>query len=159
MSFLLDPPLLIASGIAIEKVLPEDQRDQAEMAVDTVFLGISTLLYTKAPVPGLGLFWKPFRSANSRDFMLNSGVFHFRYESPGWRTHTAAIATFATYPLWLKLGRRIGQRLVASKAPVAATANGNGASNGNGNGILPAGTAPLRVTGAAASGAAAASAN
>lgn len=108
MSFLLDPGLLVASGAAIERLLPERQRNVAEMTTLATFMGVSSALYANSP--GLGIFWKPFGSKNGRDFMLNSGVFHFDSENPGWRTHLAAGAIFATYPLWLKLGRRLGTR-------------------------------------------------
>lgn len=106
MSFLLDPPLLVAGGVAIETLVPEDQRDLAEAATIVTFLGVSIALYLNAP--GLGLFWKPFRAKNGRDFMWNSGILRFRSGDAGWRTHLVAAAIFATYPLWLRLGRWLG---------------------------------------------------
>jgi hypothetical protein len=121
VSFLLDPGLLLASGAAIEGAIPDDRKDAAELATIVTFLGISTALYANAP--GLGLFWKPFRATGGRDFMLNSGIFHFRHDRPGWRTHTVALAILATYPLWLRAGRRLGSRSRASRhAPPAETA-------------------------------------
>lgn len=108
MSFLLDPGLLVASGMAIERLVPEDRRGLAELATITTFMGVSGALYANAP--GLGILWKPFRARGPRDFMLNSGVFHFDAEDPGWPTHLLAGAIFSTYPLWLKLGRRLGRR-------------------------------------------------
>lgn len=118
MSFLLDPGLLVASGVAIENLVAEDQRDVAELATIGTFMAVSSALY--ANTPGLGVFWKPFGSANGRDFMLNSGVFRFEYERPGWVTHAIAGTIFATYPLWLRLGRRIGRR-VRQRRLVAAS--------------------------------------
>lgn len=106
MSFLLDPGLLVASGVAIERVVPDERRDAVELATIATFLGVSTALYANAP--GLALLWKPFRSKGGRDFMLNSGVFHFHAERPGWRTHAVAAGLFASYPLWLRAGRRLG---------------------------------------------------
>ena len=73
MSFLLDPPLLFASGVLIERALPQERRDVAEAATLGVFFGGSFGLYNN--VPGLGLLWRPFRARNGRDFMWNSGVF------------------------------------------------------------------------------------
>ena len=73
MSFLLDPPLLFASGVLIERRLPSDRRDIAEAATLGVFFGGSFGLYNN--VPGLGMLWRPFRAQNGRDFMWNSGVF------------------------------------------------------------------------------------
>ena len=108
MSFLLDPPLLVASGVLIEKALPEEHRDLAEAATMATFIGISVALYLEAP--GLGMFWKPFGSDNGRDFMVNSGVFKVDTDKAGWRTDVVSAAIYATYPLFLKLGRRIGAR-------------------------------------------------
>lgn len=109
MSFLFDPPLLFASGVLIERRLPSDRRDLAEAATLGVFFGGSFGLYQN--VPGLGLLWRPFRARDGRDFMWNSGVFGVRTERLGWPMHAWAGAIFATYPLFLKLGRRAARLL------------------------------------------------
>jgi hypothetical protein len=109
MSFLLDPPLLFASGVLIERQLPEDRRDVAESATLGVFFGGSFGLYNN--VPGLGVLWRPFRAQNGRDFMWNSGVFGVQTDKAGWQLHAAAAAIFATYPFYIKLGRKLGRRL------------------------------------------------
>ncbi|MEE2854327.1 MAG: hypothetical protein VX424_16950 [Actinomycetota bacterium] len=106
MSFLLDPPLLMASGALIERHVPPDRRDVAEAAVLGIFFGGSFGLYHD--VPGLGLLWRPFRARNGRDFMWNSGVFGVDTAKAGWPLHAAAAAIFATYPLFIKIGRRFG---------------------------------------------------
>lgn len=111
MSFLLDPPMLIASGVLIERMLPEEQRDVAEAATMGTFIGISFALYLEAP--GLGMLWKPSGSKNGRDFMVNSGVFRVNPDETGWRTDVVSAAIYATYPLFLKLGRHIGRRPAA----------------------------------------------
>jgi hypothetical protein len=107
MSFALDPPLLIASGVLIERNVPSDRRDVAEAAVLGVFFGGSFGLYNN--VPGLGVLWRPFRARNGRDFMWNSGVFGVNTAEAGWPLHAAAGAIFATYPFFIKLGRRLGR--------------------------------------------------
>lgn len=107
MSFVLDPPLLVASGVLIERNVPGDRRDVAEAAVLGVFFGGSFGLYNN--VPGLGILWRPFRARNGRDFMWNSGVFGVRSEGARWPLHAAAGAIFATYPFFIKLGRRLGR--------------------------------------------------
>lgn len=106
MSFLLDPPLLMASGALIERHVPPERRDVAEAAVLGIFFGGSFGLYNN--VPGLGLLWRPFRARNGRDFMWNSGVFGVKTEQGGWPLHAAAAAIFATYPFFIKMGRRFG---------------------------------------------------
>lgn len=107
MSFLLDPPLLVASGILIERSLPADRRDVAEAATLGVFFGGSFGLYNN--VPGLGVLWRPFRARNGRDFMWNSGLFGVRTETAGWPLHASAAGIFATYPFFIKLGRRLAR--------------------------------------------------
>ena len=101
MSFLIDPPLLAASGAAYartggERLLP------AAAATTAVFWGVGGALYTNrdctAPLVRL------FRSRDGQDFMINSGVLRIRYRPSALRTHLAAAAAFATYPLWFLLG-------------------------------------------------------
>ena len=107
MSFALDPPLLVALGVLIERNVPSDRRDVAEAATLGVFFGGSFGLYNN--VPGLGVLWRPFRAQNGRDFMWNSGVFGVDTVEAGWPLHAAAGAIFATYPFFIKLGRRLGR--------------------------------------------------
>jgi hypothetical protein len=107
MSFALDPPLLVVSGVLIERTVASDRRDVAEAAVLGVFFGGSFGLYNN--VPGLGVLWRPFRARNGRDFMWNSGVFGVNTAEAGWPLHAAAGAIFATYPFFIKLGRRLGR--------------------------------------------------
>ena len=107
MSFALDPPLLVALGVLIERNVPSDRRDVAEAATLGVFFGGSFGLYHN--VPGLGVLWRPFRARNGRDFMWNSGVFGVNTAEAGWPLHAAAGAIFATYPFFIKLGRRLGR--------------------------------------------------
>ena len=109
MSFLLDPPLLFASGVLIERALPEERRDVAEAATLGVFFSGSFGLYNN--VPGLGLLWRPFRARNGRDFMWNSGVFGVQTDKADWPLHAAAGGIFATYPFFLKFGRKLGREL------------------------------------------------
>ena len=108
MSFLIDPPWLIANGIAIEMLAPtETAADMAEVAVLGVFLGTSISLYMDAA------WTKPIvkicRAQSGRDWMLNSGVFKFDYENPTDLTHSASAMIFATYPFWIRLGRRMAR--------------------------------------------------
>ncbi len=110
MSFLIDPPLLVASGIAIEMAAPTpNAADTAEGTVLAVFLGTSISLYMEAkwtkPI------WKLCRARSGRDWMVNSGVFHADCAEPSSKMNAAAALAFATYPAWLRLGRRIGRRL------------------------------------------------
>jgi hypothetical protein len=113
VSFLLDPPLLFASGVLIERALPEERRDVAEAATLGIFFAGSFGLYNN--VPGLGLLWRPFRAQNGRDFMWNSGVVGVetasRTGTAEWPLHAAAGGIFATYPFFIKFGRSLGRKL------------------------------------------------
>jgi hypothetical protein len=109
MSFLIDPPWLAANGYLIAKVSPNEKVERAlELVVDAAFLSVSVPLYLNAkwtePV------WKPTGSESGRDWMINSGVFRFDHDRPTWRTHLVAAAIFATYPLWLRFGMKLGSR-------------------------------------------------
>ena len=105
MSFLIDPPWLYANGRAIAR-----SRRSAPLAAGTmaVFWGVSIPLYLNArwtrPI------WRACRAQSGRDWMLNSGVFKLDHTRPSTRTHAVSAAIFATYPLWLWLGYRHGQR-------------------------------------------------
>ena len=112
MSFLLDPPLLVASGAVIER-LAADERTADRLAGVTVtgFLGVSTCLWNDLDSALLEPIWTPFGSSSPRDFMINSGILDLRVpKRPSTRDHLLAAAIFATYPLFLGLGRRLGRR-------------------------------------------------
>jgi hypothetical protein len=110
VSFLVDPPLLLGSGAAIEATVDDERlAHRLESAVLAVFLITSISLYCNAP-------WTRWlarlcRADTGRDWMLNSGVFHIDHERAGPGTHLAAALTFLTYPLWIRLGRQAGRRL------------------------------------------------
>jgi hypothetical protein len=114
VSFLIDPALLAASGALIDRIAPDDQRaTQLEAAVITTFVGVSAGLYINAePTRWI---WELCKAESGRDWMLNSGVFDLEHEDVGWRTHAVAIGIFATYPLWLRLGRRVAARRRAGR--------------------------------------------
>lgn len=111
MSFLLDPPLLVVAGAAIERLVPDEiDARRAGRATVAVFVGVSVLLYARAPVPGLRRLWSPFGATDGRDFMLGSGIVSFADHDAGPRTHALAAAIFASYPAWLTAGRRLARR-------------------------------------------------
>lgn len=106
MSFLLDPPLLVAAGAATEYVTSRERTaDLLEGVVAATFVGVSSALYLN--LPATRWIWKLCRAESGRDWMLNSGVFDFEHESPPARTHVVAAGIFATYPLWVRLGREL----------------------------------------------------
>src|SRR4051794_27906923 len=109
MSFVLDPPLLVASGAAIERLdVDDDTARRLGAATVGLFVGVSLALYANAP--GLRAIWGPFGARSGREFMLTSGL--ARVDGPAMppARHAAALSLFAAYPLWLRLGRRAARR-------------------------------------------------
>jgi len=105
VSFLLDPPMLVACGAASNLLPDERSRTLAKRVVLATFLGTSISLYVNAR--WTRWLWELCRAESGRDWMLNSGVTHFEHEAPGTRVHIAAAALFAAYPLWYRLGARV----------------------------------------------------
>ena len=112
MSFLIDPPLLYASGRAYARATagePDERRD-AMVAATTmaVFWGVSVSLYQDRrwtrPI------WRLCRARSGRDWMLNSGVLRLDSSRAGTATHVVSALIFATYPVWLWRGLRDGRR-------------------------------------------------
>jgi len=115
-SFLIDPPWLVSLGYLYGKVT--DRIEDAEMR-DKVrkFLDISTIgtFY----ITSISLYfnrewtrwiWEMCKAESGRDWMINSGVFHFDHENVSKKGHAISAAMFATYPLALKLGYRLAAR-------------------------------------------------
>jgi len=106
MSFLIDPPLLMGTGAVIDKITTDEETARRlEQLTIAGFLATSVSLYFNAP-------WTRWiadmcKAESGRDWMLNSGVFKFDHEKVTPRTHVVSAAIFATYPLWLHLGRKL----------------------------------------------------
>lgn len=125
MSFLLDPSMLFASGVGIGALAPDDTTaTAAEVGTMAIFWGVSVSLWQDRE----WMAWAPplLGAGSGREFMLNSGKLNlgvplrFDPSKRGWRREAAAAAVFATYPLWLHLGRRLG-RAVRSKVEASRT--------------------------------------
>ena len=112
-SFLLDPPMLFASGFLAARItrrMDPAHRRQALRVLGTgtmaVFWVTSVSLYLNRE--WTRWIWEMCRAESGRDWMLNSGVFHFEHERPSARTHAVSAGILATYPAWLALGMRAG---------------------------------------------------
>jgi hypothetical protein len=114
-SFLLDPPMLAASGwlsAKITKRMTPEHRASARKA-----LGIGTIAIFWATSVSLYMnrewtrwIWEMCRAESGRDWMLNSGVFHFDHRNPSRKTHAISAAILATYPAWFAAGVKAGAR-------------------------------------------------
>jgi len=111
MSFLLDPPLLVGTGAVIEaRVKNEKLKSLLEISTLAVFVGTSVSLYLEKP--SVKWLWKVCGAKSGRDWMLNSGVFRFEYDNDeDVLTHLIAGAIFATYPIWIRLGRKAAKTM------------------------------------------------
>jgi hypothetical protein len=118
VSFVLDPPMLVASGAAIEG-LGVDEATARRLGAATVglYVGVSLALYANAP--GLRAIWGPFGARSGREFMLTSGLARVDERAMTPRRHAAALSLFAAYPLWLGLGRAAVRRRRSARSPAA----------------------------------------
>lgn len=107
MSFLIDGPWLYANGRVLAHA-PRERQDQLAAATLGVFLVTSVSLYLNRP--WTRPIWRMCRASSGRDWMLNSGVLRIDARRAGRRTHVVSALLFATYPVWLWLGLRIGRR-------------------------------------------------
>jgi len=114
MSFLLDPFLLIAFGAVtvwlynrlLYRLTRHAKKTLAAITL-LIFWVVSVSLYLN-----LGWFdwiwqWTGW-AINSRDFMINSGLFHLEYVNTVGLIDAIAIFLFILYPLWLYCGIFIG---------------------------------------------------
>ena len=109
MSFLLDPPLRVAAGAAIERGAPSEPAARAlSVGTTLTFVGVSAALYARPRV--LRWLWGPFGARDGREFMLSSGLARVRHERMRPHHHALALGLFALYPGWLEVGRRAGRR-------------------------------------------------
>ncbi|HET7484925.1 MAG TPA: hypothetical protein VFJ64_06045 [Solirubrobacterales bacterium] len=104
MSFVIDPPLLVASGAAIEATVGEDEATARRLrgGVVALFVLVSLALYANAP--GLGRLWRLFGSRSGREFMLTSGLARVDERRIARAQHAGALSLFLLYPLWIRLG-------------------------------------------------------
>jgi hypothetical protein len=110
VSFLLDPPLLVTAGAAIERFVADQRLARTlETGVATAFVAGSTAIYLESPA--FRRVWESFGEPSGRDFMWNSGVLEVEHEGRGPGVHVLAAGILATYPLWVRLGRRLARSL------------------------------------------------
>ena len=112
-SFLLDPPMLVASGWLAAKITGRLERGSRRKALMALGAGTMTIFW----VTSVSLYfdkewtrwiWEMCRAESGRDWMLNSGVFSFDFRNVSRRTHAVSAAILSTYPAWLVLGMRLG---------------------------------------------------
>jgi len=115
-SFLIDPPWLMSLGFlygkVTERIEDEEKRAKARKFLDVSTIGIfyitSISLYFNRE--WTRWIWEMCKAESGRDWMINSGVFHFDHENVSPRGHVISAAMFATYPYALKLGYKLAER-------------------------------------------------
>mgnify|MGYP000058929624 CR=1 FL=1 len=116
-SFLIDGPWLVSLGWAYGKATAHFIKDDEKRAKARKFLNLTTI--AAFYITSLSLYfnlewtrwiWEMCGAESGRDWMINSGVFHFDHREVSPRGHAAAAAIFATYPLWLRAGYRLADR-------------------------------------------------
>ena len=121
-SFLIDPLLLFIIGSFIAFFAASYARDNfmrrkilfwSSAATMVIFWGVSISLYFD--LSWVSWMWELCGAATGRDWMLNSGIFHFNFSNPPIATHIIAGLLCATYPLWLLLGIKFGTILCGAK--------------------------------------------
>jgi hypothetical protein len=119
-SFLLDPPMLFASGFVAGRITRrlDPARRRRALAVLTTgtmagFWITSISLYLNRE--WTRWIWEMCRAESGRDWMLNSGVFHFDHRNVSPATHAVSAGILATYPVWLALGVKAGSRPPATQ--------------------------------------------
>jgi hypothetical protein len=115
-SFLIDPFLLLAIGIVIVAITSRIIKWRWKSSIS--FLSVLTMIIFWGTSVSLFFdlrwtqwIWRMCGASSGRDWMVNSGVFHFS-RSAIYNMNDGALlicgAMFALYPLWLKMGIEIG---------------------------------------------------
>ncbi len=106
MSFLIDPPLLVASGVAYAKADGPRPKAAGLTTIGVFWLAAAAFFRDHAATRPVT---RAFRSRDGQDFMINSGVLRIRYRPRSAGTWAASLLVLATYPLWLWLGWMLGR--------------------------------------------------
>jgi hypothetical protein len=127
-SFVLDPGMLVLIGIVIVYVSTRLLKAPSLiglLAVPTViifYLGSLSLYFNLPQADWLHRFAAFFplirESPSGFNFMINSGILNFPYLGPEEAPLTLHLFSgffFATYPLWLYLGIRLGFKMMPQK--------------------------------------------
>ncbi len=116
-SFLIDGPWLLCIGWLLGKIIngsvpDEEKRKKAKNGLGAATIAIfwitSVSLYFN--LEWTRWIWEMCRAESGRDWMINSGVFHFDHENVSAKGHMLGALIFLTYPLWLKAGFALADR-------------------------------------------------
>ena len=115
-SFLIDGPWLASLGWVYGKatnlIKDDGKRNKVRKCLNLTTVGsfyiTSISLYFN--MEWTRWIWEMCKAESGRDWMINSGVFHFDHENVSPKGHAIGAAIFATYPLWLKSGYKLADR-------------------------------------------------
>jgi hypothetical protein len=119
VSFLVDPPLLYANGLAYARLAPEEAQGGVARAAGAAclatFWGAGVSLYLNAPFTKP--LWPLLPARDGRDFMVNFPVLRVGTKRRSPRLDAAAAAALlVVYPLALWMGWDRGRRARPSGA-------------------------------------------
>ena len=121
-SFLLDPFLLIIAGILVAYAVSRSAKNFYLRR--RLLIIINILVMALFWIVGVGLYFNlPIASwisqavgaQSGRDWMINSGIFHFDFKNPSAASSFVSGFLFAIYPLWLILGEKLGTILFGAQ--------------------------------------------
>ena len=110
-SFLIDGPWLLSIGWLLGKItrrfVPDENRRRKinrALSLTTLASFYATSISLYFNLEWTRWIWEMCKADSGRDWMINSGVFHFDHENVTPAGHAVSAAIFSTYPVWLKAG-------------------------------------------------------
>lgn len=130
-SFLIDPFLLFLSAWALTlfagRLYPAARiRFIALSGCATLAVFWITSLSLYFNLEWTRWIWEMCGAENGRDWMINSGVFHFEFRDTGPITHLLSALCFVTYPAWFWFGAGVAWRVhgMSSAKPLSMRLRG-----------------------------------
>lgn len=111
MTFLIDPPLLVAFAL-ISCWIGRKAKGHTNLPVGKIlaWFSLCVILFTSTSLyfnlEFMDWFWQPFAPAvtSGRDLMLNTGIFSIESVNTAGLIDALAVLQIAIYPLWTHLG-------------------------------------------------------
>jgi hypothetical protein len=119
MTFLIDPPLLVAFALLSCWIGRKVQnRTNAPVGQILAWFSLCVILFTSTSLyfnlEFMDWFWQPFYPivTSGRDLMINTGLFSIESVDTAGLIDALAVFQIAIYPIWTHLGLRLNARFV-----------------------------------------------